>query len=94
MAWGTLPGAYVGDRSPSSSGGRGKPPWLNHAIVRDYSRPGDLVCDPMAGWGGFLAAAAALDRRAIGAEMDRAAFELAEEACARPLQLDLMTRVA
>lgn len=91
-AWGTLDGAYVGNRSPESSGGRGKPAWLTHAIVRDYTRPGDLVCDPMAGWGTFLCAAKALGRRAIGAESDPSAYEVAEVACARPLQGDLFAQ--
>lgn len=93
-AWGTLDGAYVGNSHHGSSGGRGKPPWLMHALVRDYSRPGDLVCDPMAGWGSTLTAATALGRRAIGAEMDPAAYALAKSAGARPLQLDILTGVS
>ena len=48
----------------------GKPLGLMRAIVRDYSRPGDLVCDPCAGGGTTLLAAAAEGRRAVGAEMD------------------------
>jgi len=93
--WRALPGGYAEAADTSSSGGgRGKPAWLNHALVRDYSNPGDLVCDPMAGWGGTLTAAAALGRRAVGAEMDRAAYETAEVACARPLQLDMLARCA
>jgi site-specific DNA-methyltransferase (adenine-specific) len=40
------------------------------AIVSDYSRPGDLVCDPTAGYGSTLAAALQKGRRAIGAEVD------------------------
>jgi len=42
--------------------------WLMRAIVSDYSRPGDLVCDPFAGGGTTLLAAAIEGRRAIGAE--------------------------
>lgn len=93
--WRTTPGAYVGPaNTEGAGGGRGKPAWLTHALVRDYSNPGDLVCDPMAGWGGTLTAAAALNRRAIGAEMDRDAYEIAEAACCRPLQLDMLAGVA
>lgn len=50
--------------------GRGKPEWLMRALVRDYSRAGDLVCDPLAGYGTTLHAAIAEGRRAIGSERD------------------------
>ncbi len=73
--WGTLPGAYTGSREPGSEGGRGKPSWLMRAIVGHYSRPGDLVCDPMAGYGATLIAALDEGRRAIGAEMDHGAYD-------------------
>lgn len=76
--WGVLDGTYIGNAQPGASGGRGKPAWLVQAIVRDYSRPGDLVCDPCAGWGTTLTAARKLGRHAIGAEMDRAAYEIAD----------------
>lgn len=68
-SWGTLPGAYWGKRSSGQHIG-GKPMWLMSAIVRDYSRKGDLVCDPCAGYGTTLQAAVGLGRRAIGAEID------------------------
>ena len=60
-----------------------------NALVRDYSRPGDLVCDPFAGWGSTLAAAVANGRRAIGAEMDAAAHAEAVRRLGRPLQIDM-----
>ena len=68
--WGTLPGAYVitSDRGSSHIGG--KPLRLMEALVRDYTRPGDLVADPCAGYGTTLAAALRLGRSAVGAEMD------------------------
>jgi len=72
-SWSALPGHYIGSRSPESSGGRGKASWLMEALVRDYTMPGDLVCDPLAGWGSTLIAARAMGRRAIGAELDTAA---------------------
>lgn len=78
--WGTLPGAYVGGREPGSKNGRGKPRWLTDALVRDYSRPGDLVCDPLAGYGTTLVSALLQRRRAIGAEIDP---EVVEEAFKR-----------
>ena len=67
--WGTLPGAYVMTSDRSGHIG-GKPLALMEALVRDYSRPGDLVCDPCAGYGTTLAAALRQGRRAIGSEMD------------------------
>ena len=80
-AWGTLDGGYTGPRSGQgrASGGRGKPDWLLQALVRDYSRPGDLVVDPCCGWGSTLAAARALDRRSIGIDVDPDA--IAEARC-------------
>lgn len=84
--WGALPGAYVGqshdagenalDRSKRAVAG-GKPMWLMRAIVRDYSRPGELVCDPCAGGATTLLAARVEGRRAVGAEMDPATHALA-----------------
>jgi hypothetical protein len=81
-SWGTLPGAYVGPAQHGAGGGRGKPAWLVDALVRDYSRPGDLVCDPCAGWGTTLLAALRNGRRAIGAEVDAEAHDRAARALA------------
>lgn len=77
--WGTLPGAYVvpPERDMVVSGG--KPRALMRALVRDYTRPGDLVCDPTAGGGTTLLAAHLEGRRAIGAEMDPQTYQLAAE---------------
>ena len=82
----SLPGAYVGpshdigenslDRSKRITGG--KPLWLMRAIIRDYTRPGDLVVDPCAGGATTLLAAVIEGRRAIGAEMDPDTFALAK----------------
>lgn len=77
--WNTLPGAYVGGRVEGAGGGRGKPRWLMDALVHDYSRPGDLVCDPLAGYGTTLVSALLQRRRAIGAEVDEAAVKEAFE---------------
>lgn len=77
--WGTLRGAYDGprDQRPFYSGG--KPRWLMHALVRDYSRAGDLVCDPCAGGGTTLLSALAEGRSAIGAEVKEDAYRRALE---------------
>ena len=90
--WGTLRGAYHGpptdpgenllDRSKRPVAG-GKPMWLMRAIIRDYTRSGDLVCDPCAGGGTTLLAAAIEGRRAIGAELDPKTFTKAVARLAR-----------
>jgi len=67
--WGALPGAYVMHRGQGNLVG-GKPAALMRAIVRDYSRPGDLVMDPCAGYATTLRAAVIEGRRAVGAEID------------------------
>lgn len=66
--WGTLCGAYVykghGDRQVMG----GKRLDAMRALVRDYSRQGDVVCDPTCGSGTTLLAASIERRAAIGAE--------------------------
>lgn len=91
--WGTLPGAYVGNpfdpgqntaTASRRSGVVGsKPLWLMRALVRDYTRPGDLVCDPCAGGGTTLLAALMEGRRAVGAEMMPEHFSIAQKRLAR-----------
>lgn len=87
--WRALPGGYV---VPPNQGWRGgarngvmgsKPLWLMRALVRDYSRPGDLVCDPCAGGGTTLLAAAIEGRRAVGAECLEEHYELARKRLGR-----------
>lgn len=75
----SLPGAYVvppghSDRSPVIGG---KPLWLMRSLVRDYSCPGGLVCDPCAGGGTTLLAAVMEGRQAIGSEPMREHFDIA-----------------
>ena len=76
--WGATPGAYVApnERKPVIGG---KPLRLMRAIVRDYTRPGDIVCDPCAGGGTTLLAALTEGRGAVGAEMDPAHYEIARK---------------
>jgi len=87
--WGTLPGAYVGN--PFEEGENhltasrkrlvvgGKPFWLMDRLVEDYTRDGDLVCDPCCGAGTTLLAAKLLGRRYIGGDIDEKHAELARE---------------
>jgi len=77
-AWGTLASHYIGPREAKPVVG-GKPLWLMRAIVRDYSRPGDVVCDPCAGAGTTLLAAKLEGRRYVGGDIDAAHAELARE---------------
>jgi len=75
---GTLPGAYVGPRERLAMPGA-KPLWLMHALVADYTRASDVVCDPCAGSGSTLLAARAFDRACIGGEPDPARYALMRE---------------
>jgi site-specific DNA-methyltransferase (adenine-specific) len=72
----SLPGFYAGPREEQEHIG-GKPLWLMRAIVRDYSEPGDVVCDPTAGGATTLLAAVIEGRTAIGAERDPETWEKA-----------------
>lgn len=74
--WGTLPGAYVVPSESKPITG-GKPLGAMRDIVRDYSREGDIVCDPCAGAGTTLLAARMEGRAYIGAEADPATHALA-----------------
>jgi len=85
--WGALPGAYVvppeygwrGTKNGRSGVIGGKPLWLMERIVEDYTREGDLVCDPCCGAGTTLLAAKLLRRRWIGGDMDEKHVEIARE---------------
>lgn len=78
VRWGTLPGAYVQKNERKAVMG-GKPLGIMRSIVRDYTRPGDLVCDPC--MGGCTTGLAALSegRRFVGSEIDPAHFEIARK---------------
>jgi site-specific DNA-methyltransferase (adenine-specific) len=76
--WGTLPGAYIAGAGMRSRHIGGKPLALMRSIVRDYSRPGDLIVDPCAGGATTLIAAAIEGRRAVGAECDPETYAKAQ----------------
>lgn len=67
VSWGTLRGAYVGKREKLPISG-GKPIWAMREIVADYSRPGDVVCDPCCGAGTTLVGSLLEGRLAIGSD--------------------------
>jgi site-specific DNA-methyltransferase (adenine-specific) len=76
--WGTLRGGYVaGPGWDDKQRMGGKPTRLMQLVVSDYSRPGDLVCDPFMGAGTTGVACAKEGRDFIGIEIDPAAFDIA-----------------
>lgn len=77
MQWGSLPGWYQSHPERTLGVQGAKPLDLMRALVRDYSRPGDLVCDPCAGSATTLLAAAIEGRTAIGSEIDAATYQIA-----------------
>lgn len=80
--WGSLPHKYDYVRHVGEGGGgRGKPIVLLEAIIRDYTKPGDIVCDPVFGWASTARAARSMKRRFVGAERDREAYERAVREC-------------
>jgi len=68
----------------------GKPLWLMERLVEDYSRPGDLVCDPCCGAGTTLEAALRTGRLAVGGDAMREHAELAAARVSRPVQRPLL----
>src|SRR6266498_4829503 len=70
----------AGRYHPDSSAHPGKMlPALARRIVEEYSEPGALVVDPMAGIGTTLVEAAALGRRAVGVELESRWVALARQ---------------
>ena len=86
--WGTLPGGYMTPPEACEVVG-GKPLGLMRAIVRDYSRPGDLVCDPFAGSGTTAIAALSEGRRFVGSEQKPEHHAIATARLARGYTPDL-----
>lgn len=93
--WGSLPGGYVPPRGRGSNSRMdrvikgGKPEWLMRALVRDYSKPTDLICDPFAGGGTTLVAARVEHRASVGAELDPNTYALASKRLGAPYTPDL-----
>lgn len=92
--WGTLPGGYVfnghGDRAVMG----GKRLDCMRSLIRDYSRPGDLICDPCAGGGTTLLAALTEGRRAVGAECMPEHYEIARKRLAKGYTPTLFSEAA
>lgn len=78
--WGTLPGGYLAEsgwREREKMGG--KPVKLMEWLITDYSRVGQVVCDPCMGRGSTGIASLGLGRPFIGMEIDPSEFSLACE---------------
>lgn len=77
-----------------------KPLELMRQILEDFTRPGDLVCDPFTGSGSTGAAALRLGRSFLGWELDKTYFDIAQrrlngdEAKPRHEQPSLFDRIA
>jgi len=88
--WGTLRGSYVfkgkGDRVIVG----GKRTDVMRALVRDYTRPGDLVCDPCAGAGTTARACQLEGRRFVGAEVNHETHSTAVERLQQPFTAPLL----
>ncbi len=93
--WGTLPGAYVARGAVEKglvAGAKDRDEMRR--IIRDYTKPGDLVCDPCAGGATTLIAAAMEGRRAIGCEMDPDTYKKAKARIDKGHTPDLFSGVA
>jgi len=75
--WGSLPGAYLSHVQRGAPVVGAKPIDVMRHIVRDYTLPRDVVCDPCAGGGSTLIAAAMENRIALGAEVTPAVHKRA-----------------
>jgi len=87
--WGCLPGAYDAPTVKGAGIAGCKPLGLMRAIVRDYSRPGDLIVDPFCGSGTTAIAAASESRRCITSEELPDHYEIARKRIARGYTPDL-----
>ena len=76
--WGTLRGGYIASEGWNDKERMGgKPTRLMQLVVSDYSRAGEVVCDPFMGAGTTGVACAKEGRDFIGIEIDPAAFDIA-----------------
>lgn len=92
---GSRPGHYIvdGNQAPDKRGSEivgQKPLAAMRAIVRDYSRPGDLIVDPFCGSGTTALAAAMEGRRCITSEEKPEHYAIARKRLERGYQPCLM----
>lgn len=77
--WGSLPGGYSTQNKDQNRIPGGKPLWLMHRLIEDYSRSDGLVIDPCCGGGTTLVAAIRAGRRAIGGDISEERAALAAQ---------------
>ena len=91
--WGALSGGFVMPKGLTEAEDKreigGKPVWLMRELVKEYSREGDLICDPCAGWSTTGVAALKEGRRFIGSEIRQEAFDKSVARLFKPLQVSL-----
>lgn len=76
--WGTLRGGYIaGEGWNDKARMGGKPTRLMQLILHDYTRPGDVVCDPFMGAGTTGVACVSEARKFVGIEIDPGCFDIA-----------------
>ena len=85
--WGTLPGGYLQTHNEARDIAGAKPLEAMLAIVADYSRTEDLVCDPCLGSGTTGVACIRTGRRFVGIEIDEGYFQIAVKRIERELEL-------
>lgn len=94
---GSLPGWYEmdvgGDRRRDDKIAGQKNVDTMRAIVRDYSRPGDLVCDPFLGSGTTAIAALSEGRRFVGSEEKPEHMAIIKRRLARGHTVDMFAGV-
>lgn len=89
--WGTLPGAYVGQKAFTTPEHMGaKPLSIMLPVVEDYSREGDVVLDFAMGSGSTGVACVRAGRRFVGIERDAGAFDRARVRLERELDSPLL----
>jgi DNA methylase len=91
--WGTRRGYYLPPPGYSERGLKlasrlpgAKTHWLMQSIVDDYTRPGDLVCDPCCGGGTTLRAAQTMGRVGVGGDLDAKTAAKAARLVGKPAQ--------
>lgn len=91
--WGSLPGWYLMQTVRHGHDWHGvsgaKAPAFMKQVVRDYSRAGDLVCDPTAGSATTGVAALTMGRRFVGSECDPVTHEKARKRLSGTQVVDL-----